>query len=265
MTHLFFRKQKKGIALLSLVFFLQGCSSSPKYTPVKTVKFPRASAPTTVALPPSFSAPRTMIHEVGPQETLWRISKMYNVDIQELMRANNITDPSMVNNGQRLTIPNTTGIVPVIPLYPTKRWTHIVIHHTATESGSARSIDTLHHKRGFWNGLGYHFLIDNGTDGKQDGQIEVGPRWVKQEDGAHANKAGMNEKGIGISLVGNYSETYVSDKSLNALVFLVKTLQNYYRIPDQNIIRHQDVPGKATECPGLNFPWAEFKRRLRSA
>lgn len=261
----FLQKQRKQIALGCLIVFLQGCASSPKYTPVKPISFPRKSAPTTVLLPAAFSAPRTMTHEVGPQETLWRISKMYNVDIQDLMRANGISDPSLVKNGQTLTIPNTTGPVPVIPLYPTKRWTYIVIHHTATETGNARSIDTLHHKRGFWNGLGYHFLIDNGTDGKMDGQIEVGPRWVKQEDGAHANKAGMNEKGIGISLVGNYSETTVSEKSLSALVFLVKTLQDYYRIPDENIIRHSEVPGKATECPGLNFPWAEFKRRMRSA
>lgn len=260
-----YAQKNRKIAVVGIFFILlQGCTSS-RYVPIEPLKLPRRSAPTTVLLPADFSAPRTISHEVGPQETLWRISKMYNVDMQELMRVNGISDPSLVKNGQRLTIPNTTGPVPVIPLYPTKRWTHIVIHHTATESGNARSIDTLHHRRGFWNGLGYHFLIDNGTDGKMDGQIEVGPRWVKQEDGAHANKAGMNEKGIGISLVGNYSESFVSEKSIQALVFLVKTLQKYYRIPDENVIRHSDVPGKATECPGLNFPWPEFKRRLQSA
>ena len=219
-------------------------------------------APSAAYLPAPYAAPQTLHHEVGPAETLWRISKMYNVDIETLMRANGLKDPTMIKNGQRLVIPNTLGPVPVVPLYPSRKWTHIVIHHTATDSGNARSIDVLHHKRGFWNGLGYHFLIDNGTNGKWDGQIEVGPRWIKQRDGAHANANGMNEHGIGISLVGNYSESYVSERSLQSLVYLVETLQRYYQIPDHNVIGHRDVPGKNTECPGKFFPWAEFKRRL---
>ena len=258
------KNQKIFISFSALVLFLNGCASAPPPSAV-SMNFPKPMGPTTVSLPQHLAPTRTITHDVGPQETLWRISKMYNVDIKDVMRANNLTDASAINNGQKLIIPNTAGPVPVIPLYPTHRWTYIVIHHTATESGNARSIDVLHHNRGFWNGLGYHFLIDNGTDGKLDGQIEVGPRWVKQEDGAHANKAGMNEKGIGISLVGNYSETQVSEASLESLVFLVHTLMNYYRIPAEHVIRHRDVPGKNTECPGNNFPWAEFKRRLAQA
>lgn len=206
--------------------------------------------------------PHNIYHTVGPSETLWRISKTYGVDIHTLMAANRLSDPTKIENGQQLLIPKTLGPRPVIPLYPAKRWIYIVIHHTATHDGDAYSIDRLHHKRGFWNGLGYHFLINNGTSGKVDGQIQVGPRWVKQQDGAHANAAGMNEKGIGIVLVGNYSVDYVSAVEMDMLVFLVKTLQKYYRIPNKNVIRHSDVPGKNTECPGLNFPWAEFKRRL---
>ena len=150
----------------------------------------------------------------------------------------------------------------MIPLYPATRWTHIVIHHTATHEGDAFMIDELHHKRGFWNGLGYHFLINNGTNGKEDGQIQVGPRWIKQLDGAHANAGGMNQKGIGVVVVGNFSQTRVTEAELQSLVMLVKTLQKYYGIPNHNIIRHGDVPGKNTECPGLKFPWAELKRRI---
>ncbi|MSR76641.1 MAG: N-acetylmuramoyl-L-alanine amidase [Candidatus Omnitrophica bacterium] len=178
------------------------------------------------------------------------------------MSVNHLDDPTKIKSGQKLTIPNVQGAKPIIPLYPNSRWTHIVIHHTATHEGNAFTIDQIHHRRGFWNGLGYHFLINNGTDGKEDGQIEVGPRWVKQMQGAHANAAGMNEHGIGISLVGNFSERRVSRAELNALVFLVKTLQQYYKIPFINVIRHGDVPGKNTECPGNNFPWAEFKELI---
>ncbi len=209
-----------------------------------------------------FTHAQTIEHIVGPMETLWRISKIYDVDMATLIEVNNIQDPDNLKKGQKLIIPQTFGARPVIPLYPSRRWTHIVIHHTATHEGNALSIDKLHHDRGFWNGLGYHFLIGNGTLGKKQGQIEVGPRWVKQMDGAHANADNMNQVGIGIALVGNFSEAWVDQDQLEALVYLVKTLQDYYGIPDDRVIGHRDVPGKNTECPGNHFPWGQFKNRL---
>jgi N-acetyl-anhydromuramyl-L-alanine amidase AmpD len=112
--------------------------------------------------------------------------------------------------------------------------------------------------------MGYDFLIDNGTRGKTIGQIEVGPRWLKQMPGAHVRVGDWNQKAIGIAVVGNYSEAGLPDKMLDLLTFLVLTLKNFYRIPDRNIIGHRDVPGAATECPGKFFPWNEFKRRLRT-
>ena len=246
------------LAAASISLILSGCAGTPPPPPGAFGPAPSVVMPGGI----SFTRPQTITHIVGPSETLWRISKTYGTDIDTLMRVNRLSDPEKIKNGQRLIIPNTFGPRPIIPLYPSNRWSHIVIHHTATEGGNAHSIDQLHHKRGFGNGLGYHFLIDNGTDGKQDGQIEVGPRWIKQQDGAHANAGGMNEKGIGISLVGNYSERPVTQRQLDALAFLVKTLQNYYRIPNHNVIRHSDVPGKNTECPGTRFPWVSFRQRL---
>ncbi len=234
-----------------------GCATTPR-----TVAAP--SGPMSVTGRSLSQLPHDIYHVVGPSETLWRISKTYGVDMDTLMAKNNLSDPTKIKNGQRLLIPQTTGPKPVIPLYPNRRWTHIVVHHTATHEGDAYTIDKMHHQRGFWNGLGYHFLINNGTEGKMDGQIQVGPRWIKQMDGAHCNAAGMNEHGIGIVLVGNFSEKSVTETELDALVFLVKILKQYYRVPDRNIIGHRDVPGKSTECPGNRSPWAEFKRRLRS-
>ena len=87
--------------------------------------------------------------------------------------------------------------------------------------------------------------------------------FVSPKDIFHAQLATRHLLGaIGIALVGNFSEKNVSSAELEALTFLVKTLQQYYRIPNDAVIRHRDVPGKHTECPGNNFPWAEFKRRL---
>lgn len=142
------------------------------------------------------------------------------------------------------------------------RWKYIVIHHTVTDQGNKDTINELHLRRGWKNGLGYHFLIDNGTLGRRDGEIEVGHRWYRQMDGAHANKGNMNHLGIGISLIGNFSKHQVSDKQLKSLRYLVQTLMKHYRIPRSQVIQHRDVPGAATECPGNLFPWDRFKSNL---
>ena len=150
-----------------------------------------------------------LYHEVARMETLWRISKMYGVSVEDIISANGLIDPRSISVGQKLLIPKAAGARSVIPLYNTRGWSYIVVHHSATHNGNALMIDHLHFRRGFENGLGYHFLIDNGTLGKGLGQIEVGPRWVRQENGAHCTAAGMNENGIGICVIGNYSETNV--------------------------------------------------------
>lgn len=246
--------------VIGFTFVLFGCSSVPLTKPVApppvtTVQY---GANTTITK-------HDVTHIVAPMETLWRISKMYGVSQQAIMSANRLKNPKELEIGQKLLIPDAARPKAIIPLYNTRPWGYIVIHHSATDEGNAFSIDKIHHQRGFWNGLGYHFLIDNGTLGKEMGQIEAGPRWIKQMDGAHCNASGMNENGIGICLVGNFSETGVPTQQLESLVFLVNVLRKHYSIPMDHVIGHGDVPGKATECPGKYFPWREFVRRLNDA
>lgn len=251
-------------ALAGTAFFVSGCSTVPP--PAKPLPVVNPNKPVSAIrsyLPSPSSVPRDVYHEVGPSETLWRISSIYNVDMATIMRVNNLTNPTQIKKGQKLLVPGTYGPRPNIPLYPTTRWTHIAIHHTATDEGNAYSIDNLHQQRGWENGMGYDFLIDNGTRGKTNGQIEVGPRWIKQMDGAHTKQGDWNKKAIGIAVVGNYSETGLPEPMFDSLVFLVTTLKSFYRIPEQNIVGHRNVPGAATECPGKFFPWTEFKRRIR--
>lgn len=243
------------VVLIPLVLF--GCATSgPVGQPVVSSIVPSTGVPISIR--------QDLYHEVAPMETLWRISKMYGVDLREIVRANGLKDPASIAVGQKLLIPQVAEIRPVIPVYNVRPWSYIVVHHSATEEGNALTIDRSHARRGFDNGLGYHFLIDNGTLGKEIGQIEVGPRWIKQADGAHCNAAGMNENGIGICLIGNFSEINVPERQLDSLVFLVQALRSHYGIPLDHVIRHRDVPGKNTECPGIHFPWEEFKRRLEA-
>ncbi len=246
-----------ALTLISILF-LFGCASDETDVPSVSSIFSTGNVP--------ISIPQDLYHQVKPKETVWRISKMYGVSVQSIVEANHLSSAKSISTGQKLLIPKAKGeeMRSVIPVYNVRPWDYIVIHHTATEEGNAMTIDQLHHRRGFENGLGYHFLIDNGTQGRQEGQIEVGPRWSKQMDGAHANAAGMNEHGIGICMIGNFSEHYVTERQLNSLVFLTAVLRQYYGIPLSHVIRHRDVPGKNTECPGNYFPWDEFKRRLQN-
>jgi N-acetylmuramoyl-L-alanine amidase len=137
------------------------------------------------------------------------------------------------------------------PTAPARPWKYIVIHHSALDHGSAAAIDAAHRERG-WKGLGYDFVIDNGNGGA-DGQVEVGYRWRQQEVGAHTGKTpgnAYNEFGIGICLIGDFTDHAPSPKQLAALNGLVRYLSQTYHISPQNIIGHRDAPGAHTECPG---------------
>lgn len=224
-------------------------------------------APPPVLKPsPSEKAPleivrNNAIHVVAPGETLWRVSKMYDVPIRDIVSKNNLGRSAQLKEGQQLVIPNAAPIKPIISLYPSRKWKYIIIHHSATDDGDSLDFNKLHKRKG-WNCIGYDFVIDNGTKSKQDGQIELSPRWVKQEDGAHCKASDMNSKGIGICLVGNFSKEKVSEKQMESLVYLVDILRKHYRIPDNHIMGHGQVQGAKTECPGKYFPWDEFKMRL---
>ena len=145
-----------------------------------------------------------------------------------------------------------------------RRWDYIVIHHSATTSGDAKSIDRLHRNQDF-DGIGYHFVINNGTH-QRDGLIEVGYRWKNQQHGAHcrvdpSDDNYWNEHGIGICLIGNFEHRAPSRQQMSELYRLVGYLMQQYNIPADKVIAHRDV--KATRCPGLHFPWSAFTRQLR--
>jgi LysM repeat protein len=58
-----------------------------------------------------------LIHVVGRGETIYSISRFYSVTADDLMKANNITDPSKLQAGSRLKIPSgITASVPAITL-----------------------------------------------------------------------------------------------------------------------------------------------------
>jgi hypothetical protein len=133
-----------------------------------------------------------------------------------------------------------------VPPVASRPWRYIVIHHSATPRGGAHSFDQEHRRRG-WDGLGYDFVIGNGTD-TRDGQIEVGPRWTRQVQGAHAGVALYNEYGIGICLVGDFNIDRPTRAQINSTARLVAYLMATYHIPASSVLGHRDI--KPTDCPG---------------
>ncbi len=142
-----------------------------------------------------------------------------------------------------------------------REWDYIVLHHTASDSGSVESIHQEHLTRkdkngNSWLGIGYHFVIGNGN-GMEDGEIESTFRWKQQLQGAHAGVANYNQHGIGIVLIGNFENSPPTDAQTASVKHLVGTLKREYRIASSKVFGHGDV--KPTECPGKRFPMNEVR------
>lgn len=149
------------------------------------------------------------------------------------------------------------------PVVRANNWRWIVIHHSATPTGSVAAFDRMHKQKG-WDECGYHFVIGNGS-GSGNGQVEVGPRWPKQKWGAHAKTADnkYNEFGIGICLVGNFDVTRPTPRQQQELSRLVAYLMKTYNIPPERVLGHRDT--KATECPGRYMNIEVVRRQAAQA
>ena len=238
------------------VLLLGGCARVPRHA---------LHAP--YAPPTVFEGGITHVVERG--ETLYRISKIYHIEISELMRVNNIYNPTQLDMGQRLFIPQAAAppfvVKPYAPLSVAdvrqivgprnalSDWRTITVHHSGTLQGNARLFDRDHRRRKM-GGLFYHFVIGNGTKSPLGG-VEVGWRWKKQ---VKANRP----YDIQICLVGDFDQQDVKEGQFSSLVNLICVLQEEYGIPTSSIRRHCDVVEKHTECPGRRFPFSKLLSTL---
>ena len=146
-----------------------------------------------------------------------------------------------------------------------KKWTAIVIHHSGTQKGNSAIFDKWHREGRHWEGVGYDFVIGNGTD-SSDGQVEVTFRWRKQKTGAHCGGTlnnWANVDAVGICLVGDFNRTAPTSRQIRSLVKLIRFLQKRYHIPKNRIYGHRNTPGaNKTDCPGKKFPMARLKSML---
>ena len=218
----------------------------------------------TIASP---GVPGALRHQVEKGESLWAISRRYGVSVDEIARANKITDPTSLPAGQILVIPQDSYAYfekhfPISSRVNPRPWRYIVIHHSATDEGSLRRFDYYHRRvRRMPQGMAYHFVIGNGH-GSTDGVIEVGSRWILQQQGGHLRSLEQNEESLGICLVGNFDTGSPTTKQMESLVALTRYLQAKFSIPRGRVIGHRESRGERTECPGHNFSMSAFRRRL---
>ncbi len=146
-----------------------------------------------------------------------------------------------------------------------RSWEFVVIHHSATTSGSVESIHREHRSRrdrsgNPWLGIGYHFVIGNGM-GMSDGQISPTFRWKQQIHGAHSGSLRYNDRGVGICLIGNFEESSPSPAQLEAVTALIRHIARRYQISSRGIIGHKNV--RATACPGRHFPLTDVVEKVK--
>lgn len=218
-------------------------------------------------------------YTVRRNDTLESVAKAHGVTVTALLHANRaLSRPDQIRPGQILRIPPRPApakkpaasesalakrLNPIV-VQP-KKWKHIVIHHSATDSGTAKGMDRYHREvRHMENGLAYHFLIGNGH-GMSDGEITIGKRWSDQIKGGHLASEAMNEESIGICLVGNFDEDRPTKKQMAALRELVDYLLDRCRLNSECVKTHQEINTVFTRCPGEKFPSKTFFKALRNA
>lgn len=145
---------------------------------------------------------------------------------------------------------------------PQAPWKFVVLHHSGTESGSVQTIHAQHIRRrdsagNPWKGIGYHFVIGNGS-GMRDGALEATFRWKQQLQGAHAGNALYNARGIGICLIGNFEKTAPTTAQLATLQNLLIQLCSRFHVNADDIVGHSAV--RRTACPGRLFPLQQLRR-----
>ena len=149
---------------------------------------------------------------------------------------------------------------------------YIVIHHSLTKDGLIpdwEAIRRYHIEEKGWKDIGYHYGIEDVW-----GEVKLREGRPITEEGAHCLEAGMNQKSIGICVIGNFDDIPAPINKLYFLRDLCFSLMVNYGIPAQNVIGHRDAgmmegydwrrkgPTGIPEyksCPGTLFPLMALK------
>lgn len=132
-------------------------------------------------------------------------------------------------------------------------WTNIVIHHSLTKDGQVNdwnAIREYHTKTLGWADIGYQYGLEV-VDGVLGYQIGRGLDVI----GAHT--LGMNDKAIGICVVGNFDLVEPDLAHYFMLSKLCQELMARFSIPIQNVNPHWAYANKS--CPGKKFDMLKLR------
>ncbi len=157
------------------------------------------------------------------------------------------------------------GVTALGAVYWPRRWTYIVIHHSAGDYGTIDFLQEVHRQRQPGDpidAIPYHYVIGNGN-GLAMGEVASDWRNDLNIWGTHlsANNKARNFLGIGICLIGNFEAGQVPEPQFQSLVSLTRDLMRRHGIEKHNVGFHGDIDGEHTKCPGRHFP----RQRLYAA
>lgn len=122
---------------------------------------------------------------------------------------------------------------------------YIVVHCSGTPPSAdigARQIGRWHRKKG-WRAIGYHVVICRSGEAQNGRHID--------QVGAHTQ--GLNDRSIGICLVGGASEEFLlpsrnfTEAQYESLGVLISQLAHIH--PQVSLVGHQDVIPGDSQCP----------------
>lgn len=221
--------------------------------------------------------PKIVEYTIRRGDSLSDIASSYGISVKDLTRLNGIQNAGKIRVGQKIKIPvsaskyrsmtsapqlASSNLSDLKRIRPKNNWRHIVIHHSGSRAGSAKSFDRFHREeRNMENGLAYHFVIGNGN-GMGDGELAIGDRWKRQIHGGHVSSYTLNQISIGICLVGDFSKNKPTTRQMATLEALVRYLMDETHVPVARVTTHTLIHPKHTLCPGKYFPTNDFKAKL---
>lgn len=152
-------------------------------------------------------------------------------------------------------------VVDTLPSHKTKRYRErplsdismVVVHHSATSSGSPEAFARYHVESNQWPGIGYHYVI------ARDGMVyKTNAASIVSY---HAGNA--NGRSLGVCLVGNFDQETPGEAQIEALVELLKGLMQAFGISADRVVGHREVPGTRKSCPGRNISMDALRRQLQ--
>lgn len=137
---------------------------------------------------------------------------------------------------------------------------YLVVHHSQRHIDFPWLIRTRHKYLRGWEEIGYHYLIGNGVV-CEDGKLYKG----RDESFQGAHVRGLNNRSIGICLIGDMDRFEPTEKQMSTLLDFLTEKLNKHNIPVENIIGHREFNGVVKTCPGLNIDLNFIRKELEKS